>query len=142
MTPQRVTMITLSVLNIAVSREFYLKLGWQEAKGGNDKIAFFKLRGLYLSLYSRDALTSDIGMPIATRTTGAITLATNYESPDAVDAAYDTALKAGAIDVTKPAKTDWGGYSGMIADPDGHLWEYAHNPFWSFDDDGYLTGNA
>ena len=25
--------------------------------------------------------------------------------------------------------TTWGGYSGYIADPDGFLWEIAHNPF-------------
>lgn len=24
----------------------------------------------------------------------------------------------------------WGGYSGYFADPDGHLWEIAHNPFF------------
>ncbi|MBR9864606.1 MAG: VOC family protein [Rhodobacteraceae bacterium] len=142
MTPQRVTMITLSVQNITASRDFYLKLGWQEAEGGTENIAFFKLRGLLLSLYSRDALTNDIGLPIAPRTTGSITLATNYDSPAAVDAAFDVALDAGAIEVGKPAETNWGGYSGMFADPDGHLWEYAHNPFWTFDADGYLTGDA
>ncbi|WP_069301252.1 VOC family protein [Neptunicoccus sediminis] len=142
MTPQRVTMITLSVVNITASRAFYSALGWEEASGGNDTIAFFKLRGLLLSLYNRDALTSDIGMPIASRTTGAITLATNYDSPAAVDSAYDIALESGAVEVTRPIKTAWGGYSGMFADPDGHLWEYAHNPFWSFDVDGYLVGEA
>lgn len=142
MTPQRVTMITLSVVNIAASRAFYFALGWKEAAGGNESIAFFKLRGLMLALYSRDALTSDIGMPIASRTTGAITLATNYDSPAAVDSAYDTALEAGAVEVTRPENTVWGGYSGMFADPDGHLWEYAHNPFWTFDADGYLAGEA
>lgn len=142
MTPQRVTMITLSVGDLGLSRAFYTALGWEEAEGGNEKIAFFKLRGLMLSLYSRAALTQDIGMPIAARTTGAITLATNYDSPAQVDAAFAAALAAGAVAVTKPEKTFWGGYSGYVADPDGHLWEYAHNPFWSFDADGYLVGDA
>lgn len=28
-------------------------------------------------------------------------------------------------------KVFWGGYSGYFKDPDGHLWEVAHNPhFW------------
>jgi uncharacterized glyoxalase superfamily protein PhnB len=32
--------------------------------------------------------------------------------------------------VIKPmTSTSWGGYSGYVADPDGHLWEVAHNPF-------------
>jgi hypothetical protein len=39
----------------------------------------------------------------------------------------------------RPAhKTFWGGYSGYFADPDGHLWEVAHNPFWQLDDQGAL----
>lgn len=28
-----------------------------------------------------------------------------------------------------PAPVFWGGYSGYFADPDGHLWELAYNPF-------------
>lgn len=142
MDAQRVTMVTLAVADISVSRAYYTALGWAEAAGGNEKIAFFKLRGLFLALYSKDAMTEDIGMPIIERTTGAITLATNYETPAQVDAAFVAALAAGAVKVTKPEKVFWGGYSGMVADPDGHLWEYAHNPFWSFDDDGYLVGEA
>ena len=29
--------------------------------------------------------------------------------------------------------------SGYLADPDGHVWEIAHNPFWPLDEDGALT---
>jgi uncharacterized glyoxalase superfamily protein PhnB len=48
-----------------------------------------------------------------------------------VDEVANQAVKAGAKLVKKPQKTDWGGYSGYFADPDGHLWEVAHNPhFW------------
>lgn len=142
MDAQRVTMVTLAVADIAVSRAFYKALGWIEAEGGNEKIAFFKLRGLFLSLYSKAALADDIGMPIAARATGAVTLATNYGSPAEVDHAFEAAVQAGAVAVTQPTEVFWGGYSGNVADPDGHLWEYAHNPFWAFDDDGYLVGDA
>ena len=39
-------------------------------------------------------------------------------------------IAAGAT-LAKPAgKTFWGGYSGYFKDPDGHLWEVAHNPFF------------
>jgi len=141
MEPQRVTLITLSVTDLDASRGFYQRLGWQEAEGGNDKIAFYKLRGLFLSLYSREALSEDIGAPIP-EATGAITLSTNYDSVEAVDTAYQTALDAGARAITPPEKVFWGGYSGNFADPDGHMWEVAHNPFWSFDADGYLVGEA
>ena len=36
----------------------------------------------------------------------------------------------------KASKTFWGGYDGYVADPDGHVWEVAHNPIWKLDDDG------
>jgi uncharacterized glyoxalase superfamily protein PhnB len=41
--------------------------------------------------------------------------------------------------VVRPAHdTDWGGYSGYFADPDGHLWEVAWNPHWPLTDAGAL----
>jgi predicted N-acetyltransferase YhbS len=33
----------------------------------------------------------------------------------------------------------WGGYSGYWADPDGHVWEVAMNPFWPLKPDGSLV---
>lgn len=142
MTPQRVTMITLAVDDLARSRKFYADIGWQEADGGNDMIAFYKITGQFFALYSKDALTKDIGMPVHKRSTGTITLATNYNSKEEVDRAFADALAAGAIVITKPKEVIWGGYSGNFTDPDGHLWEVAHNPFWTLDDDGMIVGEA
>lgn len=140
MHPQRITMITLAVDDIEKSRAFYRALGWEESEGGNDKIAFYTLAGQFFSLYCRDALTDDISMPIHTRTTGSITLATNYPDKKAVDAAYKTALSAGAVSITAPEEVFWGGYSGTFADPDGHLWEVAFNPFWTLNKSGQVEG--
>jgi len=143
MKSQRVTLITLSVADLSASRRFYFDLGWEEADGGDNKtIAFYKLNGQYLALYDRAALVGDIGIPIKQRATGAITLATNYPSEAEVDAAYAAAAKAGALQMVTPDKTDWGGYSGYYADPDGHLWEVAYNPFWPLDDSGAIAGDA
>lgn len=142
METQRITLITLAVADLTASRTFYSALGFTEAEGGNDKIAFFKMAGQFFSLYSRDALAEDIGLPIPTRATGAATLATNYGSRAEVDAAFDAAVAAGAVIVTKPTEVFWGGYSGNYADPDGHLWEVAHNPFWTLDETGQIVGEA
>ena len=142
MNPQRITMITLAVKDIEVSRKFYAALGFAESAGGNEKIAFYKMNGQFFSLYSRDGLCKDLSMPIHGRGTGNATLATNYDSRDAVDAAFQIAVKAGAIIVAEPTEVFWGGYSGNYTDPDGHLWEVAHDPFWSFDADGNLIGDA
>ena len=53
-----------------------------------------------------------------------------------VDSVMATAEAAGA-QILKPAtKTFWGGYNGYFADPDGHVWEIAHNPHWGLDTEG------
>jgi uncharacterized glyoxalase superfamily protein PhnB len=65
-----------------------------------------------------------------------VTLAINLASPAEVDAAIQAWVVAGGT-ITRPAAaTEWGGYTGYVADPDGHLWELAHNPFWPLDDRG------
>ncbi|MBT8420935.1 MAG: VOC family protein, partial [Gammaproteobacteria bacterium] len=39
--------------------------------------------------------------------------------------------EAAGATIVKPAqKADWGGFHGYFADPDGHLWEVAFNPFF------------
>ncbi len=63
----------------------------------------------------------------------------NHPSPEAVDAAFAHALACGASPVSAPFKTDWGGYSSYVADPDGHLWEFAFNPFSPLDDEGHIA---
>lgn len=42
----------------------------------------------------------------------------------------------GGTIVRPAAQTDWGGTSGAFADPDGYVWEVAHNPGWTVNGDG------
>jgi uncharacterized glyoxalase superfamily protein PhnB len=58
-----------------------------------------------------------------------VTLAHNVSSPEEVDAVLEQAVDAGATLVKPGQEVFWGGYSGYFADPDGPLWEVAHNPF-------------
>lgn len=102
-------------------------------------MAFYQMRGAVLALFGRADLAADQGRPGATLGTGAMTLAQNFASEAEVDAAYDLALRNGASPLKKPEKVFWGGYSGYYADPDGHVWEVAMNPFWPLDEDGSLT---
>lgn len=67
---------------------------------------------------------------------GGITLAHNVASPAEVDAVLDAAQAAGATIGRAGAATEWGGYSGVFIDPDGHPWEVAHNPAWVITGDG------
>ena len=53
-----------------------------------------------------------------------------------VDRAFADAVAAGATSLCPPRETFWGGYDAYFADPDGHIWEIAHNPAWPIGADG------
>lgn len=139
MTPQRVTLITLGVADLAASRAFYERLGWKEHGESQPGVAFFQMHGAALALFGAADLAADQGRPDAVLGTGAITLAQNFATEAEVDAAFADALAAGGTVLKAPEKVFWGGYSGYWADPDGHVWEVAMNPFWPLAEDGSLT---
>lgn len=139
MTKQRVTLLTLGVTDLAASRAFYARLGWTEHRESQPGVAFFQMQGAVLGLFGLADLAADQGRPGAVLGTGAITLAQNFETEAQVDAAFQAALTAGGKALKAPEKVFWGGYSGYWADPDGHVWEVAMNPFWPLAEDGSLT---
>lgn len=138
MTPQRVTLITLGVADLPASRGFYARLGWQEHGESQEGVAFYQMNGLALALFGLADLAADQGRAGAVLGTGAITLAQNFPTEAEVDAAFEAALAAGATALKRPEKVFWGGYSGYWADPDGHVWEVAMNPYWPLGADGSL----
>lgn len=135
---QRITLITLGVASIARARTFYEALGWCPVQA-QEGVVFYQLAGMALGLFGRDDLAADQGRPGAALGTGAITLAQNFDTEAEVDAAFAAALAAGATALKAPEKVFWGGYSGYFADPDGHVWELAMNPFWPLAADGTLS---
>lgn len=139
MTPQRITLITLGVADLPRARGFYETLGWT-AHEATEGVAFYRMGGFALALFGRDALAADQGRPDAILGTGAVTLAQNFPDREGVDDAFAQALAAGASALKSPEPVFWGGYSGYYADPDGHVWEVAHNPFWPLDAEGWLAG--
>lgn len=138
MTPQRVTLITLGVTDLERSRKFYSDLGWKATRE-QDEVSFYQINGMALGLFGLAPLAEDQGRPDTVLGFGAMTLAQNYVTEAEVDAAYAGALAVGATALKAPEKVFWGGYSGYYADPDGHVWELAMNPFWPLNDDGSLT---
>ncbi|MTI18726.1 VOC family protein [Rhodobacteraceae bacterium RKSG542] len=139
MNTQRVTLITLGVEDLKRSRAFYEAIGWRAHASSNDDIVFFQANGMVFGLYPLEALADDQQRPVEELGKGATTLAINFSSEEEVDAFFALALGSGASLVKKPQKVFWGGYSGYFADPDGHRWEIAMNPFWPLSEDGSLT---
>src|SRR5438128_8335393 len=114
---QRISLVTLGVNDLARARAFYEILGWSGARQPDDEICFFQAGGMVLGLWT--ALGGH-GAP-------GIELAHNVRRPDDVDAVLAEAQRAGGKIVRPGAKAEWGGYSGAFADPDGYVWEGAHN---------------
>ena len=132
---QRMTIVTLGVRSVPDARRFYEKLGWRASSASQgDDVAFFQLNGMALSLFGRKALAEDAKVKDSAAGFSGVSLAQNLHSPDAVDAAFAQAVAAGGTALKPPETAFWGGYSGYFADPDGHLWELAHNPFFPLDE--------
>jgi len=127
----RISMITLGVDDIDRAVRFYRDgLGFP-AHDVTPEVAFFKLNGSWLGLYGRRALAEDATVAAEGSGFNGFSLAHNVHSEKEVDEVFQQAIDAGASAVKPPQKVFWGGYSGYFSDPDGHLWEVAHNPlFW------------
>jgi predicted lactoylglutathione lyase len=136
-----VSLVTLGVADLERSTAFYAALGWQRSPVSVEgTVAFMQGSTIVLSLYGRDDLAADAGvaMPV-TGHAAPISLAVNVSSEADVDAALATAASAGGRVVRSAYPTEWGGYIGYVADPDGHLWEFAHNPGFGLLDDGRVV---
>lgn len=127
----RISMITLGVRDLARAVRFYEQgLGLPRMESPPE-VAFFTLNGTWLALFGREDLAADAGVAAEGGGFTGFSLAHNLTSEAAVDALMAEALAAGATLVKPAGATEWGGYAGYFADPDGYLWELAHNPhFW------------
>lgn len=139
---QQVQLITLGVRDLAVSRRFYLvRLGWQPALDLPEVIFLQVGYGLLLALFPAEELAADVrpGLRLAPPGPGQFSLAHTVASPAEVDQAVARAVAAGGTLVKPPQRAAFGGYHAYLADPDGWLWEIAHNPGLRVAPDGRVT---
>ena len=135
--PARLSFVTLGVADLARATQFYQSLGWPLSRGSvPGEVSFFRTAGGLLSLWGAKDLAADLDLP-STADAGfrATALAMNLDSPAQVDEALSAAADAGGKVVVPGRKTAWG-YQGYFADPDGHIWEVAHNPGFPIGADG------
>lgn len=122
-------MVTLGVSDLAQARSFYEAMGWSGAQQPDDEVCFFQAGGMVFGLWS--ALGGH-GAP-------GVELAYNVGSPAEVAEVLRDAERAGGT-IRRPAGVaDWGGTTGAFADPEGYVWEVAHNPAWALHEDGSVT---
>jgi uncharacterized protein len=156
---QRVHFMTVATSDLGATRRFYVDgLGWSAALDVPDEIVFFQVApGVLLGFFRADKFQADAGGAAgddagddagtapgnaaaedpAGTTPGGFNVSHNVESPAAVDRVMSQAADAGAR-IVKPAQQGaFGGiYHGMFADPNGMVWEVAHNPNWRIGHDG------
>jgi uncharacterized protein len=135
----RISLITLGVADLARSRAFYEKLGFKASSMGGGEVVFFQIGALGLSLFPRESLACDAKVSAEGSGFRGITLAHNVREKDDVAKVIAEAVSAGAELVKASEAAPWGGQSGYFADPDGHLWEVAWNPFAPLGPDGEFT---
>jgi catechol 2,3-dioxygenase-like lactoylglutathione lyase family enzyme len=126
---QRISMVTFGVSDLARARSFYEAMGWSGAQQPDDEVCFFQAGGMVFGLWS--ALGGH-GAP-------GVELAYNVGSPEEVAEVLADAERAGGT-IRRPAGVaEWGGTTGAFADPEGYIWEVAHNPAWTLHEDGSVT---
>jgi uncharacterized protein len=132
-----ISLITLGVADVAKATSFYERLGFVRSKrASQESVSFFQAGPVVLALWGRDAQRDDAQAEELWTGNGGIAVAQNLSSEAEVDAVMARAEAAGARILKPAAKTFWGGYDGYFADPDGHVWEVAFNPFWELNEDG------
>jgi catechol 2,3-dioxygenase-like lactoylglutathione lyase family enzyme len=134
----RLTLVTLGVEDVPRAREFYRRLGFVAAGPGSDSVTFFSAGGVVLALFGRKDLAKDATVSDSRPGFSGVALAHNVRSEPEVEAVLKEAAAAGGRIVKPAQRAFWGGYSGYFADPDGHLWEVAHNPGFPLDAAGRI----
>jgi catechol 2,3-dioxygenase-like lactoylglutathione lyase family enzyme len=125
---QRISLITLGVTDAETVAAFYDELGWQRVETQDGVIAY-DLLGQTLGLYPLEKLAEDIGIEVAQLGYGALTLGYNARDRAGVDDVIGRVDAAGGTVLKAPQEVFWGGYHGYFSDPEGHIWEVAHNPY-------------
>jgi len=124
----RISLITLGVADLARAVHFYENCLGLPRLQTPPSVAFFELGKTWLALWPRENLAADAGVSPEGSGFRGFSLAHNVRSPEEVDALLERVARGGGTVVKRGQRTDWGGYAGYFADPDGFLWEVAHNP--------------
>jgi len=125
----KISIVGLSVADLDRALAFYrdgLDFPTHNYADGDDYI-MFRLEGSWLSLMAREHAFEDLG--VAGLTVSTVSLSHNVPSEAAVREVFEQGVAAGATALKSPQPAPWGGYEAAFADPDGHMWDIAYNPF-------------
>ena len=133
-----ISLVTLGVSDLARAIAFYEALGFPRRARKAEGVGFFQAGACAFAVWPAADLAKDSNMWVATPEFRGVALAWNCRTEAQVDSVMERAREAGATVQKSAVRTSWGGYAGYFADPDGHLWEVAHNPGFPLTEDGRL----
>jgi uncharacterized protein len=136
-----VSFVTLGVRDVETSRRFYVDgLGWTPTLFVPGEVLFVQIaHGVLLSLFDMDHFVREAPDLYRGPESAPVSLGHLVDSDDAVTRVLDQAASCGGRIVTPASRRDWGGITGYFADPDGYLWEVAHNPGFHVGPGGRVT---
>ena len=133
----RISIVTIAVDDLDRQAAFYEAMGLTRHRI-TDGVAFFQMGGMILALFPRDSAEEDAGIRFG-EGTSKVYLAYNTRSDDEVGAVLSRAETAGGRIVKAAGRAFWGGWYGYFGDPEGNLWEVAHNPDFPLAADGTIA---
>jgi catechol 2,3-dioxygenase-like lactoylglutathione lyase family enzyme len=138
----RIHFITFATADLDAARAFYRDgLGWVPLADVPGEIIFFQVApGLVLGLFDAAKFNEDLLGQATTTAVSGVTLSHNVGSPAEVDNTVEALVAAGAAVLKPPQQGAFGGiYHAHVTDPNGLVWEIAHNPGWNIDGDGKVS---
>lgn len=139
---QALHFITVSTADLEAARSFYVTgLTWRPLLDVPGEIIFFQVApGLVLGLFDSAKFNADIATGADYSSVSGLTLSHNVDSPAAVRNVVEVMQRAGGTILKSPQEGAFGGiFHAHIQDPNGIVWEIAHNPSWRIQDDGTVT---
>lgn len=142
---QQVHFMTIATADLDAARRFYVEgLGWTPLLDVPGEIVFFQIApGQVLGLFDTEKFDEDLDRrsdsSTRTRVSG-VTLAHNVSARDGVVRVVDAMSAAGGTVITPPEDGAFGGvFHAHVEDPNGIVWEIAHNPGWHVGPDGTVA---
>ena len=139
---QNVHLITFATASVDAARDFYVTaLGWTPLIDVPGEIIFFQIApGVVLGLFDAEKFNQDLATGADHSTVSGVTLSHNVCSSDEVHAVVDAMTAAGGRALKSPQPGAFGGiFHAHVQDPNGIIWEIAHNPGWHVAADGAVS---
>ena len=138
----RISIVTIAVDDLDRAVRFYEAMGLKRHAGHHRKCRVLPDGRRDPRPLPAQGARKDAGVSSATAPQR-VYLAYNTRSEAEVDEVLAAAEKAGGRIVKPAQRAFWGGWYGYFADPEGHLWEVAHNPDFPIDAEGqYLAAGT